>query len=35
MTPEGCGPLWAPMAFAYRLLTALITRNIARVASRP
>jgi uncharacterized protein YndB with AHSA1/START domain len=30
MTPEGDGPLWAPLALAYRLPTALITRNVAR-----
>jgi hypothetical protein len=34
MTPEGDGPLWAPLALAYRLPTALITRNVARVARR-
>jgi Polyketide cyclase / dehydrase and lipid transport len=35
MTPEGNGPFWAPAALAYRLPTALIARNIARLASRP
>ena len=34
MTPEGDGPLWAPAALLYRLPTALIARNIARVAER-
>jgi uncharacterized protein YndB with AHSA1/START domain len=34
MTPEGDGPLWAPLALAYRLPTALIARNLARVAQR-
>ena len=34
MTPEGSGPFWAPAALAYRLPTALIARNIARVAGR-
>jgi uncharacterized protein YndB with AHSA1/START domain len=34
MTPEGDGALWAPLALAYRLPTALIARNVARVASR-
>jgi hypothetical protein len=34
MTPEGDGPLWAPLALAYRLPTGLIVRNIARVAQR-
>ena len=34
MKPEGSGPLWTPAALAYRLPTALIARNIARVASR-
>ncbi len=34
MTPEGDGPLWAPLALAYRLPTALIARNVARVARR-
>jgi uncharacterized protein YndB with AHSA1/START domain len=34
MTPEGASPLWGPLALAYRLPTALIARNIARVASR-
>ncbi len=34
MTPEGDGPLWAPLAFVYRLPTALIARNVGRVARR-
>ncbi len=34
ITPEGDGVLWAPAALLYRLPTALIARNIARVASR-
>jgi hypothetical protein len=34
MTPEGSGALWTPVAFGYRLPTALITRNVARVAAR-
>jgi uncharacterized protein YndB with AHSA1/START domain len=34
ITPEGDGPLWAPLALAYRLPTALIARNVARVARR-
>ena len=34
MTPEGDGPIWAPLALAYRLPTALIARNVARVARR-
>jgi Polyketide cyclase / dehydrase and lipid transport len=34
MTTEGDGPFWTPLAFAYRLPTALITRNVARVARR-
>jgi hypothetical protein len=34
MIPEGDGPLWAPLALAYRLPTALIARNVARVARR-
>jgi hypothetical protein len=32
MTPEGSGLLRAPAAWAYRLPTALIARNVARVA---
>ena len=35
MTPEGSGPIWAPVAAAYRLPTALIARNVARVAKHP
>ena len=34
MTPSGSGPLWAPIAAGYRLPTALIARNIARVAAK-
>ncbi len=34
MTSEGSGPLWAPAAALYRLPTALIARNVARVAGR-
>jgi hypothetical protein len=34
MTPEGDGPLRAPLALAYRLPTTLIARNVARVARR-
>ena len=34
MTPEGASLLWAPAAVAYRLPTALIARNVARVARR-
>jgi hypothetical protein len=34
MTPEGDGPLWAPLALAYRVPTALIARNVARIAGR-
>jgi uncharacterized protein YndB with AHSA1/START domain len=34
MTPEGDGPLWAPVALAYRVPTTLIARNVARVARR-
>jgi hypothetical protein len=33
MISEGSGPFWAPAALAYRLPTALIARNIARVAA--
>jgi len=33
MTPSGSGRLWSPLAAAYRLPTALITRNVARVAA--
>jgi hypothetical protein len=29
------GPLWAPPARGYRLPTALIARNVARVAATP
>jgi Polyketide cyclase / dehydrase and lipid transport len=35
MTPAGNGPFWGPTAWAYRVPTALIARNIARVAARP
>jgi hypothetical protein len=34
MTPSGSGAFWSPLAAAYRLPTALITRNVARVAAR-
>jgi hypothetical protein len=34
MTPEGEGPIWSPAALLYRLPTALIERNVARVAKR-
>jgi uncharacterized protein YndB with AHSA1/START domain len=34
MTPEGEGALWSGAAIAYRLPTALIARNVARVAGR-
>jgi hypothetical protein len=34
MTPDGDGPLWAPLALAYRLPTGLIALNVARVARR-
>jgi hypothetical protein len=34
MTPEGDGPLWAPLALAYHLPAALIARNVARIARR-
>jgi carbon monoxide dehydrogenase subunit G len=34
MTPEGDGPFWGPAALIYRLPTALIERNVARVAKR-
>jgi hypothetical protein len=34
MTPEGSGPFWSPVALGYRLPTALISRNVARVARR-
>jgi uncharacterized protein YndB with AHSA1/START domain len=34
MTPEGDGPLWGPASLLYRLPTALIERNVARVAMR-
>jgi hypothetical protein len=33
MTSEGSGPFWGPAALAYRLPTALIARNVARVAA--
>jgi uncharacterized protein YndB with AHSA1/START domain len=35
MTPSGSGRLWGPAAWAYRVPTSLIARNIARVASGP
>jgi hypothetical protein len=34
MTPDGKGPIWGPAALIYSLPTALIERNVARVASR-
>jgi hypothetical protein len=34
MTPEGDGAFWGPAALLYRLPTALIERNVARVATR-
>jgi uncharacterized protein YndB with AHSA1/START domain len=34
MTPSGSGPFWLPVATGYRLPTALIARNVARVARR-
>jgi hypothetical protein len=34
ITPEGDGPIWGPAALIYRLPTALIERNVARVAKR-
>jgi Polyketide cyclase / dehydrase and lipid transport len=34
MTSEGSGPFWSPVALGYRLPTALIARNVARVAKR-
>ncbi|MBS0550864.1 MAG: SRPBCC family protein [Proteobacteria bacterium] len=34
ITPTGAGPLWGPAALIYRLPTALIERNVARVAKR-
>jgi uncharacterized protein YndB with AHSA1/START domain len=34
MTSEGDGPIWAPFALAYRIPTALIARNVARVVRR-
>jgi uncharacterized protein YndB with AHSA1/START domain len=34
MAPEGDGPFWGPAALIYRLPTALIERNVARVAKR-
>jgi len=33
MTSRGSGPFWAPAALAYRLPTAMIARNVARVAA--
>jgi hypothetical protein len=35
MTSAGDGPFWGPAAWAYRVPTALIARNIARVARHP
>jgi hypothetical protein len=34
MSPSGSGPFWLPVALGYRLPTALIARNVARVATR-
>jgi hypothetical protein len=34
MTPEGSGAFWGPAALIYRLPTALIERNVGRVARR-
>jgi hypothetical protein len=34
ITPEGDGPLWGPASLLYRLPTAAIERNVARVAKR-
>jgi Polyketide cyclase / dehydrase and lipid transport len=34
MTPDGDGPFWGPASLIYRLPTALIERNVARVAKR-
>jgi Polyketide cyclase / dehydrase and lipid transport len=34
MAPSGSGPLWGPLAIAYRVPTALIARNISRVSSK-
>jgi hypothetical protein len=34
MTPSGSGPFWLPVALGYRLPTALIARNVARVAQQ-
>jgi hypothetical protein len=34
MVPEGDGAFWGPAALLYRLPTALIERNVARVATR-
>jgi uncharacterized protein YndB with AHSA1/START domain len=34
MIPAGDGPFWGPAALIYRLPTALIERNVARVATR-
>jgi hypothetical protein len=34
MAPSGSGPFWLPVALGYRLPTALIARNAARVAAR-
>ena len=33
MIPSGSGAFWGPVALGYRLPTALITRNVARVAA--
>jgi hypothetical protein len=34
MIPSGSGPIWLPIATGYRLSTALIARNVGRVATR-
>ncbi len=34
VTPDGDGPLWGPASLLYRLPTALIERNVARIAKR-
>jgi hypothetical protein len=34
IVPEGDGPFWGPAALLYRLPTALIERNVARIAGR-
>jgi hypothetical protein len=34
MAPEGSGPFWGPAALLYRVPTALIARNVTRVATK-